>query len=237
MTHLADTIHPDITLGELATLHPELVRELERWHLDYCCGGGRTLVDGCTEAGLDPALVIDALSAAAEQPSTPAWASLDAAALVDHIEATHHRYLWNEFPRLEALLTKVVGVHGGRHPELVDIAECFREIRADLEPHLMKEERVLFPMIRKLTEGDSGPALRCGGVQNPIAVMMAEHDAAGELLLRLREITDGYRPPADACASYLSLFAALEELERDTHEHIHKENNRLFAMVVDLDQG
>ncbi|MGH2393468.1 MAG: hemerythrin domain-containing protein, partial [Candidatus Limnocylindria bacterium] len=67
--------------------------------------------------------------------------------LVDHIEATHHRYLWDELPRLSALVEKVAGVHGGHHPELAEVVRIFAALRADLEPHLTKEERVLFATV------------------------------------------------------------------------------------------
>lgn len=156
-------------------------------------------------------------------------------ALVDHLEATHHRYLWNELPRLSELIDKIVGVHGGRHPELADVVGTFAQVRADLEPHLLKEERVLFPMIRELTTSPSSPSFHCGTLRNPISVMLSEHDAVGDLLARLRRLTNGYTPPADGCASYVACFTGLAELEADTHLHIHKENNLLFPMVVEME--
>ena len=229
------TIDPGITLGELVTLHPELARLLENRRLDYCCHGTATLGDACIAAGLDPSSVAVELAEVAGAPSVPNWATLGAAQLVDHLEATHHRYLWHELPRIDALLTKVVGVHGQRHPELADVASCFGSLRADLEPHLTKEERVLFPMIRQLAHSDSPPSFHCGSLGNPISVMLAEHDTVGELLTDMRRLTDGYQPPTDGCASYAAMYAALKELERDTHEHVHKENHRLFPMVLELE--
>ena len=157
------------------------------------------------------------------------------AALVDHIEATHHAYLSTELPRLDALFAKVRGAHEQRHPELVEIHATFRQLREDLEPHLLKEERVLFPMVRELVTATSRPSFHCGSVRNPISVMMAEHDRAGELLAALRVQTGGYVPPADGCASYRALFEGLAALEADTHLHVHKENNRLFPAVVLLE--
>jgi regulator of cell morphogenesis and NO signaling len=157
------------------------------------------------------------------------------AELVDHIESTHHRYLHEELPRLAALTQKVVGVHGGRHPELREVEATYAELQADLEPHLMKEERVLFPMIRELAESRTLPSFHCGSISNPISMMLLEHDRAGELLAALRELTDGYQPPADGCASYRALYTGLEELEADTHLHVHKENNILFPAVVALE--
>ena len=228
-------IDVSMTLAEVVTAHPGLAREFERRNLDYCCGGRRTLAEACQRLGLDPAQVAGELGAAAVTSTPQEWSSMTPDELVDHLESTHHRYLWDEMPRVTALIDKVESVHGGRHPELSAIAACFAEVRADLEPHMLKEERVLFPMIRELMQSSGLPDFHCGTLRNPIAVMLAEHDAVGELLTRLRTLTNDYVPPADGCASYAACFTALAELEADTHLHIHKENNVLFPVVVALE--
>jgi regulator of cell morphogenesis and NO signaling len=230
------TIDPTETLGALVTARPELAPRLDRLGLDYCCGGGRTLAEACAERGLDPAEVLETL--AAEPAGPPAgWAELGPAELVDHLEAVHHTYLREALPRLATLVAKVAEVHGERHPELVEVRATFEELRADLEPHLLKEERVLFPQIRALDAAGDGPApaVPCGSLRAPITVMLAEHDRAGELLGRLRERTGGFAVPADGCASYRALYTGLAELEADTHLHVHKENNVLFPAVLELE--
>ena len=228
-------IDPKMTLGELVNTYPSLAREMEKRELDYCCGGGQTLADACASKGLDPITTASALATAATDGLATAWAKMGPTELVDHLESTHHRYLWEEMPRLSTLMAKIVSVHGARHLELGAIAECYEEVRADLEPHLVKEERVLFPMIRELAVARSMPLFHCGTLRNPISVMLSEHDAVGELLARLRTMTNGYQPPTDGCASYIACFAGLAELEADTHLHIHKENNLLFPMVVRME--
>lgn len=229
------TIDPLMTLGALVTSHPELARELERRGLDYCCGGGQTLAEACTSKGLNSVSTANELGVVASEGVVAEWSTMGATELVDHLESTHHRYLWDELPRLSALVTKIVSVHEERHPELHSLAECYGKLRADLEPHLTKEEQVLFPMIRELAAAKSAPAFHCGSLRNPISVMLLEHDAVGELLAQLRALTDGYQSPTDGCASYVACFAALAKLEEDTHLHIHKENNLLFPIVINLE--
>jgi regulator of cell morphogenesis and NO signaling len=231
-----ETIDPQTTLGALVNAHPELAREFERRGFDYCCGGRHSLSDACVDKGLDPAVVVSELTAAATTSEAVGWSTMGPTALVDHLESTHHRYLWGELPRLTDLLAKIVSVHGGRHPELQAIATCFAEMRADLEPHMSKEERVLFPMIRELDAASSPPSFPCGPLRNPISVMLLEHDRVGELLAELRRLTDDYQPPSDGCASYVTCFAALADLEDDTHLHIHKENNLLFPLVERMER-
>jgi regulator of cell morphogenesis and NO signaling len=136
---------------------------------------------------------------------------------------------------LDELAEKVASVHGERHPELLDVLADVKELRDDLEPHLMKEERVLFPMIRQLSEADEPVEFHCGSLRNPISMMLIEHDRAGMLLAQLRDRTDDYIAPPDACASYRALYQGLAELEADTHLHVHKENNLLFPAVAALE--
>jgi regulator of cell morphogenesis and NO signaling len=161
---------------------------------------------------------------------------LDPSSMVQHIETVHHRYLWDELPRLGVLVDEVLAAHGQRHPELGRVGECFAALRADLEPHLLKEERVLFPSIGELVLASSRPTFHCGRISNPISVMMLEHDRADELLAQLATTTDNYRAPADACASYQALYDGLAQLDADVHSHIHEENNVLFPAVVRLEQ-
>lgn len=220
-----------VTLAGLVTTQPGLAAPLDRLGLDYCCGGQRRLIDAVAEAGLDLDEVLESLASADTAPSEVDWAAITPSELADHLEATHHTYLRDALPRLQGLADKVTSVHGERHPELSEVQSVFGALRADLEPHLLKEERILFPMIRELAAATT-PSLHCGSLANPIRVMLAEHDTAGELLARLRALTGGYALPDDGCASYHALYAGLAELEADTHLHVHKENNLLFPAVL-----
>jgi len=222
----------DRTLGDLVAERPAVAPALDRLGLDYCCHGDRTIAEAAAVAGLDVSSVVDALDAvgAADDTGETAWTALALDALADHIESTHHAYLHAELPELVALATKVLSVHGERHAELAAVRRLVDAVVADLEPHLLKEERILFPAIRALAAGQR--EFPFGAVENPIRVMAQEHDAAGELLAELRAVTSGYAVPADACASYTSLYERLEALELDTHLHIHKENHSLFPRAI-----
>ncbi|MFN8040062.1 MAG: iron-sulfur cluster repair di-iron protein [Acidimicrobiales bacterium] len=232
-------IDPEALLGDLVSARPVLAPVLDDLGLDYCCGGQRSLGSACRLAGLDANEVVARLRDAshAADAAPPEWAGLGPAELVDHLEAVHHRYLDDELSGLAELADKVATVHGARHPELAEVVATYGELRADLEPHLRKEELVLFPMIRRLDAagGESLDPPLPMALAAPVSVMLAEHEQAGELLARLRELTGGYAPPDDACASYRSLYERLAALEADTHLHVHKESNVLFPMVLELE--
>lgn len=224
-------IHPSMTLGEIVTLHPSLAADLERRGLDYCCHGARTLHAAADEVGLNPQLVADELSAIRGDEPPATWASLDPVDLIDHIESVHHRYLWSELPRITTLVDKIVTVHGARHHELNAVQRLFAELRADFEPHLVDEEQVLFPMIRRIAAAADESASDIEHLVEQIELRSVEHETVGALLEELHLITDGYVTPADGCASYAACYLALANLQTDTHLHVHKENNVLFPAV------
>lgn len=224
MSHIQTTM----TLAEIVTQFPSSAGALERQGLDYCCHGARTLEVAATDLGLDPQTVANELSSGSAESAPAEWASMGPSDLVDHIESVHHRYLWDEMPRLEALVDKIVTVHGDRHPELTEVQRLYRELRADFEPHLRSEEEILFPGVRQL---DATPTATNTDTQQlaELTVSIAEeHEVVGELLEELRRITDGFTPPADGCASYQACYRGLADLESDTHLHVHKENNILL---------
>jgi regulator of cell morphogenesis and NO signaling len=219
------------TLAEIVTENPGAARVLDGFGLDYCCHGDRTLAVACAESGIAPD-VVTAKLADLESGVDIGWTTLALPALADHIVETHHRYLHEELRLLDALAAKVLAAHGERHPELAEVRRLVAALRADLEPHLLKEERVLFPAIHELAQGRT--QFPFGSVANPIRMMIAEHDQAGQLLAELRAATGGYSVPADACTSFRSLYDRLAGLEEDTHLHIHKENHVLFPHALRL---
>lgn len=229
-----DEMVSERSLAEIVNRSDGAAAVLERFDLDYCCGGAESLAQACATRGIAPDAVLAELAESARAP-TPDWASLPPDQLVDHIETTHHQYLWTEFPRLEALARKVVSAYGERHRELAGVQTGLGELRAELELHMLKEERVLFPMIRELAAAASPPTFHCGSLRNPIWVMLAEHERAGDLIARLHEMSHAYQPPDDSCASFRAFYAGLAALEADTHLHVHKENNQLFPAVIALE--
>ncbi|WP_052465964.1 iron-sulfur cluster repair di-iron protein [Mobilicoccus massiliensis] len=233
-TPTALSLTPETLVGDVVTADVHATRVLDRHGIDYCCGGRRTLREAAQEAGLD----LDALLSdlAGTGGAAPDWAALAPAALARHIVETHHAYLWEEMPRVQALAEKVARVHGERHPELAEVRKLTQALVADLTGHLAKEERILFPAIQTFFANDGRVDFPFGRLANPIRAMLAEHDEAGVILARLREITGDFVAPADGCGSYSALYAGLAEMETDLHLHIHKENNILFPLVIQIEE-
>lgn len=215
-------------VGQLVVEQPSRSRVFERWGIDYCCGGKRVLSDACVAKKVDPDAILRDLEASDSRAEPPEvnWAVEPLARLCDHIVLTHHQYLWENLPRLSALTEKVADRHGAKDPRLVELHILFESFRVEMEGHMDKEERLLFPAICSLRDGPS-----IDGLQGTIHAMLEDHDSAGEDLARMRLLTDGFTPSPTACNTHRAMLHALSELEADLHQHVHKENNILFPRI------
>jgi regulator of cell morphogenesis and NO signaling len=233
------------TVRELALEIPEATRIFERVGIDYCCGGGKSLEEACATANLSVDEVLDSLEVAEQQAKSKQkdrnWQTEPLFELVAHINTTHHKYTREEIARLGPLFDKVLSVHGARHPELAQVHAAFRGLTQELTMHMMKEEAVLFPYIVRMEEAviqkERVLPPPFGTVQNPVAMMMHEHDSAGDALRVMRQASAQYTPPEDACISYQTLYRALGDFEKDLHRHIHLENNILFPRAIEMEQA
>lgn len=230
-----------MTVREVAMELPQSTRLFEKLRIDYCCGGHKPLAEACASAGVDVADVMEMLAGVTQSEDTAALDFQNASVpdLVTHILDTHHVFTKSEMRRLQSLTDKVIGAHGANHPELLHVRELWLKLCADLTPHMFKEEQILFPYMIALAQAAdhkwAAPFAPFGTVNNPIRMMMREHDTAGEIVRELRTLTSDYKAPADACSSYQTLYQALENFERDLHQHIHLENNILFPKSLAME--
>lgn len=232
------------TVRDYAIETPQTIPVFEKLGIDFCCGGNRPLEEACAAANLKLADVLASLEAALATPVQRSEKELQAgslAELIAHIVGTHHVYLRRELPQIEKLADRVYEKHGANHPELAQVRSVFHGLADELMLHLMKEENILFPYVERMEESvlQREPILPppFGTVANPVRMMEHEHDSAGEALKAVRKATHSFTPPEDACTSYRALYTALENLERDLHQHIHLENNVLFPRALAMEKG
>lgn len=213
-----------------------------KYKIDFCCNGGRTINEACEKKGIDSNVLLDELKQVLNEKrgETIDYKSWPLDLLIDYIEKKHHRYVEAKIPVLRQFLDKLCRVHGDRHPELLKINELFTASAGELAAHMKKEELILFPFVKKMVNATlqqgAIQAPGFGTVENPIAMMMQEHDNEGERFRQIAELTNDYNPPADACNTYRVTFAMLDEFEKDLHLHIHLENNILFPKAIKLEE-
>lgn len=227
------------TLAQIVTGDHRSSSVFEKYQLDFCCKGKRTLEQACAEKNLDATVVINELNEHLAQKKSVAFPfdKLTLNDLITHIVDTHHDYVKKEMPVIFMYLQKVAAKHSGRHPELMRIFELFSAVKEEMEMHMVKEEKILFPRIGWMEKNFAAAIKEEADVQYlqaPIHMMEEEHDHAGTAMAEIRKLSNNYTPPADACTTYKLSFAALDAFEQDLHHHIHLENNMLFPRSIEL---
>ena len=236
----AGAIEP--TIGDLVTKDFRKAQVFKKFGLDFCCGGKKTLGKACAEKGIDIVQLEKELNEVENtaKSSSQDYASWDLDFLVDYIVNTHHKYVVRSMPAIVEYTQKVARVHGMNHPEAVVIANEFLKVQSDLDSHMAKEENILFPYIKQLVETQKSKSTlggsAFGSIQSPINMMEMEHELVGGIMAHIRELTNNFTPPADACSTYRLSYASLNEFEEDLHQHIHLENNILFPKAIKLEQ-
>jgi regulator of cell morphogenesis and NO signaling len=229
-----------LSLAQIVNSNHQAASVFEKYHLDFCCKGKRSLEQACSEQQLAISEVTADLKNIFTKNNHVSidFEKMDLIQLADYIVQTHHAYVKNEMPQIYAYLHKVSSKHGERHPELYKIFQTFSAVKEEMEGHMKKEELILFPRIKELEKlannENASLQLNITYLQSPITVMEQEHDHAGSLLNDIRILTNDYTPPQDACTTYRLSFAALKAFELDLHQHVHLENNILFPKVIDM---
>lgn len=231
------------TVREIALELPATTRVFEAFKIDYCCHGNTQFDEACRNVGASPSIVMQRINGVldtAPQNKLPPFADMLLSDLIDHILDKHHAYTKAEIAQLTPLMAKVASRHGEHNPFLFELKGLFQTLCDDLEPHMMKEEMVLFPYIQKLEYNYTNhmaaafPPFRT--VRHPVSMMTVEHEQVGDILSRMRTVTGDYKLPDGACPSFTALYHRLADLEGDLHQHIHLENNVLFPRAIALEQ-
>ncbi|MBK9636911.1 MAG: iron-sulfur cluster repair di-iron protein [Bacteroidetes bacterium] len=229
------------TVGQIAATNYRNALLFKKYGIDFCCGGKKSLGDACEKKGIDINILEHELETISKEncTGTLAYSDWTPSFLAEYIINTHHTYVKDILPEMKFFSAKVANVHGQEHPELLKIQELVGAINEELTSHMMKEEQILFPYIKTLYEAslekNFTPNAPFGTVKNPISMMVAEHEFAGSCLSQIRELTNDYTLPSEACGSYQLLYNMLHAFEEDLHLHIHLENNILFPSAIALE--
>ena len=213
-----------LSLGQIAVEIPGSTVLFHKYHLDFCCGGKQTLEKMAEKRGLDIQQLETELQQLTQQESHEEnWHSAPLAALIAHIIARFHNPHRQQLPDLINMAEKVERVHGEKPACPRGLAKVLQEVYQHLSDHMMKEERVLFPMIEQGFGAHAG---------NPVAVMELEHNEAGRQLEVIKALTNNLTPPEGACTTWRALYSGTDQFIKDLMQHIHLENNVLFPRAL-----
>jgi regulator of cell morphogenesis and NO signaling len=222
----------DQRIGDIVAVLPAAAEIFKEYGIDFCCGGGRPLAQAISEQNLDGDEIIGRLNDASEKAekgsSLTDFVNMPAGELIDHIVNRHHTYVRANLPVIGEYAAKILEVHGQNHNELYKVHRLFSRLRMELEEHLIKEEKALFPLIDLYSRQPSGESF--DKTARAVREVEAEHDEAGSILKELRSVTGDYTVPEDGCSSWKTTYEKLKNLESDLFLHIHLENNILFKV-------
>lgn len=236
-----NTLQKEKTVGKMVAEDYRKAEVFKRHGIDFCCGGNIPLAQACQEKNADLEVVqaeldeIDNRQAPVEEDYNT-W-ELDM--LIDHIVGVHHVYVKKANPTIKEFVNRVKMVHGMYKPNVSDISDRFDALAAELDMHMHKEEAILFPYIKEMVRAKkAGETIQApfGTVQNPINMMLREHDSAGNELAIIQQLTEDYTPPKGACATHKVSYGQLKEYADDLMRHIHLENNILFPKAIELEK-
>ena len=225
-------IRKDYSLGEVVTVYPVVVKKFNDMELDYCCGGSKSLEVALKEKGIDVDKFVEDLNKEFkefkfENSQYVDWREKSSEELISHIVETHHGETFRLLKEIDPLMVKVFRVHFSHDPELLmKVHSLFGKLKCELEEHLLKEENILFPLMIKYDQAKDKEEKK--EIEGDIRIIVNEHEAAGDILKELAEVTDDYKVPEWGCISFKLLYDYLHDLEKDLFIHIHKENNILF---------
>lgn len=232
--NMSDITNITTTIGEIVANDFRAASVFKEAGIDFCCGGSKSLATACRETGADVHILAARLQELSQlpSPSNLNFKDWNLAFLSDYIVNTHHKFVQKNLPELLFYTQKIADVHGGHHPELLEVASLFAKINDELLQHLKNEEEVLFPAIKK---AETHPTAEVKAIiLSEITRMQAEHEFAGGAMDKINVLTNNYRVPADACNTYSVSLKMLGQFEDDLHIHVHLENNILYPKALKL---
>jgi len=194
----------DKTVAEIVTENIKTADIFKKNGIDFCCGGNVKVQEICKKKGVDFSVIKEELKDINKESSNSHdFNSWDLDFLADYILNTHHKYVVEANDLIIQYSDKVASVHGHHYKEVVEINKLFHALANELKMHMHKEEMMLFPFIKQIAaakkDGTTLPQSPFGTIQNPINMMEAEHDGAGDIIKRINELTNNFTPPAEAC--------------------------------------
>ena len=226
-------------LSQIVNEQYQTASVFEKYNLDYCCKGKRSLREACTENQVSLTDVVEEIqNIYTIKTNELDFDKIKLYQLADYIVYTHHSYAKKEMPQILSYLEKVSSKHGNLHKELYKISELFVDLFNEMTQHMHNEETILFPRIKQLEQYGFEPKpygiTYSEYLEVPIINMEEEHKFAGNIMAEIKKLSNNYTPPVGACTTYKLMYASLQAFEADLHHHVNLENSIIFPKALAL---
>jgi regulator of cell morphogenesis and NO signaling len=234
-------IRSDSTVAEIAATYPAAPTLFEVAGIDYC-ESTRTLRDACAAASMHLGDVIEFLERGAAPPASGRPSIASDARLSDvtkEVTNFYHRRARISLASIIVTARALTSAHTEKFPALWDIRRKIEELAHELIPHMLREERYLFPYIDSMDLGKADTETvipMFGTVEYPLQQIRHDHSHDEQALSVLRALTQNFVSPEGACARHRELYSALAQFTSDLEDHIHLENNMLFPRAVAMEK-
>ncbi len=244
MLQVRNTVDPGEFVRDIVIRDYRTAVIFRKYDIDFCCGAKFSLQVACDSRGLDTLIVKQELEQATQTLAVSnhlKFDQWDLAFLTNYIVQVHHQYLKDALPDILNFVARFTESHKNKFGHLPDLLQCVRELTVEISPHLVQEEEIIFPYIRQILHAyqrkESYARLLVRTLSKPVKdVMMHEDQMLSKLLGKMREITQNYSTPTNACTSHKVTYALLLELDNDLVQHLHLENNILFPKAIAIEK-
>jgi regulator of cell morphogenesis and NO signaling len=237
-------INPSSLVSDIVKQDYRTAEVFRKYGIEYCCGGKWSLGTATLMKGLELPELIQALEGATQNLRLPNYLPFDKwniAFLADYIVHVHHYYLKKTLPEIKELLDEFISDHREKYPYLHDLGKIYNQIYRETLPHLKEEEEVIFPYIKQISHAfeshESYAGLLVRTLRKPVEkIMNQEHVMMQRMIARMRELTNNYTAPGDACINHGVALLKLKELDDDLVQHLHLEQDILFPKSLQIEK-
>jgi regulator of cell morphogenesis and NO signaling len=231
-----------LQLAELAIHIPTAIVLFEKYGFNYYQHGSQTLKEACEQKGLDFNTIDKELAHLQKtQANQFTMEDMDLNVLIDRINGQHHDH---ESEILSDIITEIraLGKNTDTSSSQVNALEAienkFSYLKERLLGHCDKEDKVLFPMIRKIGALQKDKSTRLKGamteIRELVKILEMEHLESISLIAEIKDLLVNYGKAGNNSNGLFSLMTHFKDFELDFHVHIHIENNVLFPRIMEM---
>ena len=235
-------LNKNLTIGEIISRDYRYAKVFAEFGIDFSFNGNKNFDQVLRALNIEKEHLLTQLNEVDKQNSVePDYGYLSLPSLMNHIVEKHHKYLRELLPQLSNLIESTKEIYSHEYSFLAQLKKEYELFQSSFIQHMNKEEEILFRVIKYISDCmqfKEKPRNRgYKSIQEVVGSYIEEHHAVGVSIRRFRELTNNYDLPEKTSTNFALTYQKLEELENNTHKHIHLENNILFPKAIRVEES